>query len=179
MEESYLALVAIGEDRTGLVAKISRFIAQREGNVEDSRMAVLGGEFGVMILVSGSKENLAALKEDLSLLSAETGLEIIARSTSSPESHRGSTVAPYVITASALDHEGIVHAVSDALYQTGINIVSLHTTAYNAPITGSPLFRLEIAADIPRDVSISRVRQMLEAVAEEEGLDIAVRSLMA
>jgi glycine cleavage system transcriptional repressor len=178
MEERFLVLSALGPDRPGLVSEVTHFIAERGGNVEDSRMAVLGGEFGIMVLVSGPGERIDTISNEVAQLESRTGLSFLARSTESPEIHRKATVVPYRITANALDHEGIVRAVSTALFETGINIVSLHTTAYNAPITGSPLFRLDVTVDVPREVPISQVRDAMTHIADAEGLDIEVRSLI-
>ena len=178
MDESFLVISALGPDRPGLVAEVTHYISQRSGNVEDSRMVVLGGEFGIMILVSGAAEAVEAIRKDLPQLQNLTNLEVTARPTQSPETNRRAAVVPCLITANALDHEGIVRAVSTALYDTGINIVALETTSYNAPVTGSPLFRLEAAVDVPRDLPISKVRESMEAVARAENLDIEVRSLI-
>ena len=41
-ERRYLVLSALASDRPGLVATVTDFIAARGGNVEDSRMVVLG-----------------------------------------------------------------------------------------------------------------------------------------
>ncbi len=81
-----------------------------------------------------------------------------------------------MVTAEALDHEGIVHAVSRALHGAGVNIVSLETSAYQAPDTGTPLFRLEARIDLPPEITVDKLRQALDVVAEDENLDIEVRS---
>jgi glycine cleavage system transcriptional repressor len=54
------------------------------------------------------------------------------------------------VVAEAFDQEGIVRAVSRALHAARANIVSLETTAYEAPVTGSPLFRMEARIDVPK-----------------------------
>jgi glycine cleavage system transcriptional repressor len=173
----YLVLSALGPDRPGLVADVSRFLTQREANIEDSRMAILGGEFGLQVLVSGAPaaiERIIAEKAQLETL----GVGVLLRPTKSPEEHRRAAVLPYLVTAEALDHEGIVHAVALAISKMGINIVSLETTAYNAPVTGSPLFRIEAVIDVPQGVSGVDLRRAMDEVARVENLDIHVRSLV-
>jgi glycine cleavage system transcriptional repressor len=176
--EHYLVLSALGPDRPGLVAEVTHYLTERGGNVEDSRMAVLGAEFGVLLLVSGTDDEIAAIARDVSALAKETGLDVTIRPTKSPEAHRRAEVIPCVVTAEAFDQEGIVRAVSRALHGVGVNIVSLETNAYEAPVTGSPLFRMEARIDVPTAVGVSKVRRAMDAVAEAENLDIAVRSLI-
>ena len=176
--EAFLVLSCLGPDRPGLVAEVTDYLTERGGNVEDSRMAVLGAEFGILLLASGTPEQIAAVEHDLAALSQTTGLEIRARRTKAPEEHRRAATIPCVVTAEALDHEGIVRAVTRALAGSGVNIVSLEATAYEAPVTGSQLFRMEARIDLPAGTSMPRLRKAMDAVAEEENLDIEVRSLV-
>ena len=128
--EQFLVLSALGPDRPGLVAEVTDYLSQHGGNVEDSRMAVLGAEFGILLLVSGTPEEIAAIERDLASLREKTGLQVISRPTKAPEDHRRAPTVPCLVTAEALDHEGIVRAVSRALSRVGVNIVSLETTPY-------------------------------------------------
>jgi glycine cleavage system transcriptional repressor len=173
--DRYLVLAAVGPDRPGLVAEVTHFITERGVNIEDSRMVILGAEFGLLILASASEEKLARLKREVSTLESRAGLTVLTRPTKSPEEHRRAASLPYLVTAEALDNEGIVRAVAHALHELGANIVSLETTAYNAPITGSPLFRLEARIDAPRGITLTHVRRAMEKVAETENIDIDVR----
>jgi glycine cleavage system transcriptional repressor len=177
--KKHLALSALGPDRPGLVEDVTRYLVERGGNLEEGRMAVLGGQFGVMLLVSAPTERLAELTRDKPTLEARTGLTVTMHPTVSPAEHRAATVIPCRIVASALDQEGIVHAISKALHTTGINIVSLETTAYHAPVTGSPLFKLEVSVDVPRNVPVTQVRAAMDVLATTYGLDVEVRSLVS
>jgi glycine cleavage system transcriptional repressor len=177
--EHFLVLSALGSDRPGLVAEVTEYVSEHGGNVEDSRMAVLGAEFGILLLVSGTAEEIAALERDVAKVTEKTGLQVLSRRTKSPEEHRRAAVIPCSVTAEALDQEGIVRAISRALHRVGVNIVSLETSAYEAPITGSPLFRMEARVDIPPGITIGKVRKAMDEVAEAENLDIDVRSLVS
>jgi glycine cleavage system transcriptional repressor len=174
--DHFLVLSALGPDRPGLVAEVTHAITERGANVEDSRMAVFGAEWGMLILVSGNAGQVESIVGHLKDLEKKTGLTITSRKTKSPAEYRRRAVMPYVVTAEALDHEGIVRAVASALHELGVNIVSLETIAYNAPVTGSPLFRLEALIDVPQGLSIGRVRDAMSTVAERENIDVDVRA---
>lgn len=174
-ERQFMVLSALGPDKPGLVAEVTRFLSDHGANVEDSRMAVLGGEFGILLLFSAAgEEHLRAVVEEAKLLEKTTGLTVMFRPTVSPEEHRKAAAVPCRITASALDQEGIVRAISQALYRAGVNIVSMQTHAYHAPVTGSPLFGLEASVDVPQGVSVTGMRQALEEVAVRHGFDVEV-----
>ena len=175
---AYVVLSALGPDRPGLVAEVTEYVSELGGNIEDSRMAVLGAEFGIFILISGATTAIAAIEAGASDLSKSTGLGIVTRRTKSPDEHRRAAVIPCIVTTEALDHEGIVRSVAKALRDVGVNIVSLETSAYEAPVTGSQLFRMEARIDVPQTLTIASVRRALDVVAEAENLDIDVRSLI-
>jgi glycine cleavage system transcriptional repressor len=175
--ERHLVLVALGPDRPGLVAEVTHYVTERGGNIEDSRMATLGGEFGVMMLVSGNGDEIAKIARETASLEASTGLHLLTRDTKSAEEHRKIQAIPCVILCDALDNQGIVRAVSSAIHKLGLNIVSLETTAYEAPVTGSPLFRLEAQCDVPRGITIAKVRAAMAEVAERENIDVEVKAL--
>ena len=50
-----LLLSATEPDRLGLVAELTKFIAEKGCNVEDSRIVVLGGYAGLMALVKSAR----------------------------------------------------------------------------------------------------------------------------
>jgi glycine cleavage system transcriptional repressor len=179
MDEQYLVITAVGRDRPGIVAALTALLAERGANVADSRMAVLGGEFALMALVAAPGEQLAALRRGVAEAAERLGLDLIVRTTESPAAHRASPpeqpVRSYQVEVHALDHPGIVHAVADALRDLGGNIVSLETSAYQASVTGAPLFRMSVATDFPAAVSATRLRETLARVSEAANADVEVR----
>lgn len=175
-DEKFIVLSGLGPDRPGLVAATTRFLTECGLNVEDSRAVVLGGQFGLMVLASGIPDAVSKALAAVDGLNAATGMTFVAHETVSPEAHRRARALPYRVEANALDHEGIAHAVTDALYQAGINIVSLETAVKNAPITGTEVFSLVARVDIPDGVSPASVREALSAVAREQNLDVEMRA---
>jgi len=62
--EQLIVISALGSDRPGIVESLSRAVLEHNGNILDSRMTVLGGEFAVLMLVSGSDATLDQLETD-------------------------------------------------------------------------------------------------------------------
>ena len=74
--EQLIVISALGSDRPGIVESLSRAVLARQGNILDSRMTVLGGEFAVLMLVAGSDSTLERLESDQSSLSQQLDLLI-------------------------------------------------------------------------------------------------------
>lgn len=174
-EQQYIVVSGLGPDRPGIVAAATRFLTERGANVQDSRAAVLGGEFGLMVLASGEPGALQRVSAEIGSLTQSTGLVFQVRETVSPEAHRRSRALPYRVEANAMDHEGIVHALTDVLCSAGINIVSMETSVRNAPVTGTELFSLVARVDVPNNVAMQDVRAALSQVAVAQNLDVEMR----
>lgn len=175
-EETHVALVALGPDRPGIVAAATRVLKERGANIEDSRAAVLGGEFGLMLLASlddGSSPDVAELT---AALNDATGLRFIVVPTVSPEEHRKALALPYRVIANTLDHEGVVNAITEALYAAGVNIISLETTVSNAPVTGTPVFSFAASVDVPAGMPVDSFRSALADTARRHNLDLEVHA---
>lgn len=71
-------LSVLGEDRIGLVASISRVLADAGANIEDIRQTILSGVFSMTMLVSVDEEATPfdELQARLTALSEEIGVQI-------------------------------------------------------------------------------------------------------
>lgn len=152
----YLAITATGEDQIGLVQRVASRILDAGCNVEESRMALLGGQFAMILLVSGRWDALSKLEDRLPALGQELGLTIVQKRTRQREQVR--PLVPYSINVVAMDHPGIVHNLANFFAQRGINIEELSTDTYPAPHTGTPMFSVNMTVGIPADTHIANLR---------------------
>jgi len=169
-EKDHLILTAIGPDQIGLVQKISAFISRHGCNIEDSKMAVFCGEFAVIVLISGDGGKLAEIGRNCRDLEDKTGLAISIKTPSMrnpPEAF-----LPYRLTASCMDHPGIVYRISGVLSSLGVNIESMETKTYSAPVSGTPIFQLEANLAVPAKTNINQLRERFNEIQREENIDI-------
>ena len=177
MSDTYIVLSAIGKDRVGIVDEISAELEQYRVNIEESRMAVLGGEFAIIMLISGNSDDLAVLKSKGEEIGNTVSLRVEIKYTEAPgETGKG---RPYVIETFSLDAPGIVHAVSAVLHRFNINIEDLETDTSAAPWTGAAMFHMKAHIIIPQSVSISSLRDQLMSLEHERDLDINLKPVVA
>jgi glycine cleavage system transcriptional repressor len=171
MKTEHAILTAIGADRPGLVDEVSEFILGHGGNIEDSRMVNLRGQFAMMVLVAGERQVMERVRKGLDLLGERTGLQTDFRE-AGKESGKGTTAAmPYRLTATALDQSGLVHRVAHLLREMNINIEAMETRLAAAPYTGAPVFEMEVVMSVPRGVAIQGLRQKLGTLCDELNID--------
>ena len=63
--KQYMILTCVGKDRTGIADDITTLLFEHQANIEDSRMAVMGGRFSVMVLFSCTVEQLATIRSEI------------------------------------------------------------------------------------------------------------------
>jgi len=192
MGKAYAVLSAIGADRVGIVDDLAALVFERGGNIEESKMAVLGGEFAVMMLVSmeaavldGFIEGTRELESKLSLKIGIKGTHKDEREDTRREDTRedsgrpaGGQGRPYTLETVSLDGKGIVRAVSAVLRAYGINIEDLETRTDRAPLTGAPLFRMKANIVLGREVVVASLRRELEELQAAQDLDIVLQPLV-
>jgi len=175
--KSFAVLTASGADRVGIVDDVSSALLEAGCNIEESRMTVLGGEFALVVLVSGETDAVSGLLERIDAIGARAGLDLSGRPT-------GPHVAdpkgrPYAIECVSLDTPGIVHSVTGLLRRRGVNIDELETETTGAPFTGAPMFHMRITAIVPPDLPMQRLRAELAEIAASQDLDITVRPVLS
>jgi glycine cleavage system transcriptional repressor len=171
----YAVLMAVGDDRPGLVDIVSKFILDCGCNIEDSRMAILGGEFAMLILVTGDAPAVDRLTKNSAEASRNSALTIQVKPTRAPGDAVKRGAIPYSIEAFSMDHPGIVQRVASFLAERKINIRALDTRLTNAPITGVPLFSLHTTVDIPSTHNLVEIRRGLENIAVQHNIDIEMK----
>lgn len=163
---------AIGEDQTGLVDRLSEWVLDNDCNIEDSRMVVLGGEFAILLLVSGNWNSIAKLEDQLTGLQDKLGMQIASKRTESKP--RQGSFLPYAVDVIALDHPGIVHNLASFFSHRQINIQDLSTATYAAPHTGTPMFSVRMLLDVPADMHIATLREEFQTFCDQLNLDAGI-----
>ena len=167
-----LVIAALGEDRPGLVDSLSGWIMDNGCNIADSRMMVLGGEFAVLLLVTGNWNSLAKLENQIAQTEKQLGMTINVKRTS-VRPQRGDLL-PYAVDVVSLDHPGIVHNLASFFSRRNINIQELNTTQYAAAHTGTPMFAVQITANIPASQHIAGLRDEFLDFCETQNMDATI-----
>ncbi len=170
MTQQALVLTATGPDKLGIVEHVTDVVEEHGANLEASRMARLGGEFAMLMLVSASTDRADALREALRALGGDE-FQVATRSTTRANVQKYAGHIPYEIKIRGADHEGIVHSITHYLASQGINIETLDTNVRKAPMTGTPLFEMEAVVLVPEGLSYHDLREALEEVGDQSGVD--------
>ncbi len=154
-----LAVAALGPDRPGVVAALTRVLLAHAGNLEDASMHQLSGQFA-MTLVVDVPAGADAVRSELEPLGRELELLISVREVAAQAP--GPATDSYVVSVHGADRPGIVHRVAEAIASAGGNITDLSTR-----LSGE-LYVLVAEVDLPGEPAA------LEQALTEIGADLGV-----
>ena len=117
-------LTLVGEDRPGIVAKVTAALFEVGGHLGEASMMRLGGNFTIMLMVAFEGKR-AALEEILEPVVDSMGLHCHMDEI---DGHLHQHQIPEVrVTVFGADRSGIVAQVTGALAEAGFNILDLES----------------------------------------------------
>lgn len=166
----HLAVTAIGADRPGIIARVTGVLREQGGNLEDSSMTILGGQFAIMLLVTADTE-AESLERALREATEDLGLVVTVR----PVGTGGPSAPPtHVLSVYGSDRPGIVAEVAAVLADAQVNVTDLTTRVLEGE---RPVYAmmLEVALHDPEGAEALR-SAVLDRV---DDVDVSVQALDA
>ena len=163
MNDWYM-LTLVGEDRPGIVARVTAALYAGGWGLGEASMMRLGGNFTVMLMVkfNGSQKALAdMLESEVDSLGLHMHIDKI-------DAHLHSHLEPDVrITVYGADKMGIVAKVTSALAETGLHILDLESDV--AGETDKPIYVMHIEGHASE--GIEALQAALDVVKKEAGIE--------
>jgi glycine cleavage system transcriptional repressor len=167
------AISIFGRDRPGIVAAVTRVLADAGCNLEDTSMTILGGHFAMMLVISGGTIiSLGDLEARLGSVADQLALQLSVRMVTDhivavPVQGERWSAAVY-----GADQPGLVARVSEVLAGHRVNIVGLETRLVGEP---NPVYAMHFELEVPAGLA-GRVQADLAAVAGELGVEVSMRA---
>ena len=169
MTTQWHMLTLIGEDKPGIVAAVTRALFDFGLNLGETSMLRLGGNFTVMMMVSG-EQGEAELRERLKPVIEAQGMCL---NIDPIEAHLHEHLVPNIqVTVTGADRAGIVAQVTSALAGAGFNILDLESDV--AGTADKPVYIMQIAG--VADVAVEAIERALLPL-REDGVDVNVSAI--
>lgn len=162
-------LTLVGQDRPGIVARLTHALFEGGCNLGEASMMRLGGNFTIMLMVRHDG-TLKALTELVEPVAESLDLHLHVDRI---EGHLHQHLEPDVrITVHGADRAGIVAQVTGALAEAGLNILDLESDV--AGSAARPIYILHIEG-VARE-GIEALRSALAAVADH-GIEANIQAI--
>jgi glycine cleavage system transcriptional repressor len=157
----WFMLTVVGEDRPGIVARITAALYAAGCNLGEASMIRLGGNFTIMLMV-GDGGDAVVLEDVLKPVADSLGLHLhIDPIAGHLHRHEYPDVR---VTVFGADRAGIVAEVTTALAQAGMNILDLESDVAGNEET--PIYVMHIEGQAAR--GIEAVRAALAEIARDD-----------
>ena len=171
---SRYVITSFGRDRRGIVNEVTAAVLSARGNVEESRMARLRGDFTITMLVSFVRDqsDVDAFKSDLARIE---GLTTSVRASSEDEGAAKTVSTHRRVLLRGNDFPGITHAFTRVLFDRDVNIESMTTDTAPAPFGTERLFLVDALVRLSAGAaSIDALGASLRALERDMGLDVEI-----
>jgi glycine cleavage system transcriptional repressor len=168
-------ITGFGHNCPGIVAALTRIVMAHGCNLEDSRMAILGGEFTVIVLVQPpSHLTIELMQQALTPLQQSLGFSAVvkplAATQPAPTAHTGQL---FLMRVSGTDRTGITCHASQLLADRGLDITDLQAHRFTSE--DGPVYLLLIEFWMPDPTSVlpglqQALTQLGQALGVETGL---------
>ncbi len=175
-----IMITVSGQDKPGIIAKVSGLLFARGCNLEDISMTLLEGQFAMMMTAClPSVAAVVRVAQGLDLL-RETPWSLVCHLTElkgkalGGKKHAKGSL-PCMITAFGKDRTGIVYEVSRALAALRVNITDLDSRILGRGAKTTYAMLLEV--DVPKLSVLSKVKTMLAKVSKQLKIEIQIKPL--
>ena len=167
-------ITVTGSEHPGVLQRLTEVVLQLGGNVEESRMACLGGQLAMIMSVSLMEAEIDNLTKKLGELEQQ-GFSIVVK----PRAQKGPKLQKrysfYELSVTGADHEGIIHHYANLLSPLGIHIVELESRVTPSPFTGAPLFSMRATIQVPIETVLRDLQERLAGIAEELSVEVDLK----
>lgn len=172
-----IAFTFIGKDRPGIIAGVTRALAESGSNIEDTTMTILEGQFAMILIASLPGPTVEKkLKNAFDQFRIRWGLnhfwnDLRGKLVRGEKHPRGSRT--YLVSVMGRDRTGIVYETSRALAQWGLNITDL-----NSKILGEgkkAVFAMILEFDIPKDFNPKRLEPVWQKLRKKLKVDVQMK----
>ncbi|MFK5913460.1 MAG: ACT domain-containing protein [Woeseiaceae bacterium] len=164
-KKKWYMVTLVGKDKTSIVSHVTAAIYDAGGNLGETSMMRLGGNFTIMMMVefAGSRKNL---EDALNTVTDSMELHIhIDKIDAKLHEH----IIPDVrISVYGADRAGIVSKVTTVLAEAGLNILDLESDV--AGDINKPLYIMHIEGSASE--GIKPLESALNIIKEEDGVDV-------
>jgi glycine cleavage system transcriptional repressor len=167
--EQLLVISAVGGNSTAVLNELARIILDCGGNIKESRMAALGAEYGMLLLVSGNWHTISRLERELAKYGESAGITMQLKRTEPRQT--GKESLPYAVDVVGLDQPGMVHSLSGFFAQRKVEIGEVSTRSYTAAHTGAPMFSVQMFINVPSAVHIAGLREEFMDFCDQLNVD--------
>ncbi|WOT07003.1 glycine cleavage system protein R [Shewanella youngdeokensis] len=171
---NHLVVTAMGVDRSGIVSKFARLASECDCDIVDSRMALFGNEFTLIMMLSGSWSSITKIESTLPNLSVELELMTVMKRTSKHTAKN--YISRLEVNFSGHDQRGTMKKVTQFLADRSLDLAAVKSHAEEDD-AGSPTQNISLTVNVPEKVDLAKLELSIHQLAKEMGLECTLEHM--
>jgi len=161
------------------VAGVTKALFDVNGNIEDTSMTRLGGEFTMMLVAElPASATLTRLEKTLKPLEKRFALHIHTQAIPSRLARSGRQSPPqYMLSVYGTDKPGIIYRVAQTLADRRVSITDLNTKSI--PQASGPLYVMLLEIQMPPGLDLDALRSDLDDLRKSLQVEITLQDIEA
>lgn len=162
----HLVITAVGTDRPGICNQVVKLVTQAGCNIIDSRIALFGNEFTLIMLVSGNANSITRVETLLPLLGQEQDLITMMKRTS-PHAQQANAYTVEVYVESD-DKPGLTEKFTQFFADRNIGMASLSAQTIDKLKLERETnqFQIAITAHVDSDYNLMQLQEEFDVLCQ-------------
>ncbi|MGS0682009.1 glycine cleavage system protein R [Shewanella sp. 125m-7] len=171
---NHLVVTAMGADRPGIVSKFARLASECDCDIVDSRMALFGNEFTLIMMLAGSWSSITKMETSLPSLSVELELLTVMKRTSkhTPQNY----ISRLDINFSGRDQRGTMRKITQFMAERSLDIAAVKSHA-EEDASGNPTQNINLTINVPEKVDVDKLEVGVFELANELTLECTIERM--
>ncbi|GDY27834.1 MULTISPECIES: glycine cleavage system protein R [unclassified Agarivorans] len=161
----YLVVTAVGSNRPGIVNQLTQLVSGCGCNIVDSRMALFGSEFTLIMLVSGTHNAIVQIETHLPVTALELQLLTVMKKTSRHTLIDYSHAA--VLQLTLPDATGVISKVTQFISDHNMSMVGLKSNLFTEK--GLEMLHAEFEVKLNQEHQPNIIEQEFAQLCQELG----------
>ncbi|WP_026959472.1 MULTISPECIES: glycine cleavage system protein R [Aliagarivorans] len=161
----HLVVTAVGTDRPGIVNQLTQLASQCGCNIVDSRMALFGSEFTLIMLLSGEHNAMLQIETRLPIMAQQLQLLTVLKPTTPHTQLDYHTTALLQLTIT--DSPGVISQVTQLISDHGLDLVGLKSNLFSEQ--GNEMLSAEFEAKLSTDADHKLLSADYDRLCEKLG----------
>ncbi|WP_261815733.1 glycine cleavage system protein R [Vibrio gallicus] len=167
----HLVITAIGADRAGIGNQVIQLVSKIGCNIVDSRLAIFGNEFTLIMMVSGTNAQIARIEHTLPQLGQELDLATMMKRTSRHrEVIQNFTLEAHIVSA---DKVGLTEGITQFFAQRdiGLDSLSAQTLLANKTPNKEDQFQITLTASLSDEYNLMELQEAFNELCLSLGVN--------
>ncbi|QFU23021.1 glycine cleavage system transcriptional repressor [Shewanella eurypsychrophilus] len=171
---NHLVVTAMGSDRPGIVSKFARLASECDCDIVDSRMALFGNEFTLIMMLSGSWASITKMETQLPSLSVELELMTVMKRTSKHTAQN--YISRLEVTFTGQDQRGTMKKITQFLADRSLDLGAVRSHS-EEDSQGKPTQNVFLTINVPEKVELDKLETSINELASDMSLNCMIERM--